>query len=591
MNKLSNGTEKMDGFRIRLFILLLLVPVILTAASRPITIDGLFDDWRDVPALEDQNEFISEDFFELKAANDDNFLFIYFSYHDNEHLLQNKNSARLFIDVDNNPGTGHPARRIGAELEWCFGCRSGNYYVFDGISQIYQNDIALRSAPTITSTRFELAIRLSSWPLNLNPARGDTIRFFLQNSQASDFLPDDPGGFVYALDSTAVPPPQPIPLAKDNANHLRVLTYNTLGGGLLKAGRKESFKRILLALSPDIMAFQEQGSYDQAAGQVADWLQERSLYHRGMGNNNLVVSRFPILESAILTRSGRTMAVLLDTRREMGKKLLLLNSHLACCDNDAARQYDCDELISLLRTWRSGAGPFPLEENTPIIHLGDFNLVGDSHQLRTLATGDILDEATFGADFPPDWDGTPLIDLFSRHTAIRMGYTWRDDRSSFSPGKLDYILYSDSQLGVGNHFVLNTLAMSPQDLQAYNLEANDTAIASDHLPRIADFYPSAPSSVQSQNPGPGPENFELLPAYPNPFNSSTEIGFELNRKGQTELSIYTSTGQLVESLISGELGAGRYKLIWQAENRPSGIYLCRLRFNQQTKVIKILLQK
>ena len=51
---------------------------------------------------------------------------------------------------------------------------------------------------------------------------------------------------------------------------------------------------------------------------------------------------------------------------------------------------------------------------------------------------------------------------------------------------LDRIGFADSLLSIGNHFVLNTEAMSPVDLNTYGLEAADS-LASDHLMHVADF--------------------------------------------------------------------------------------------------------
>lgn len=45
---------------------------------------------------------MDEDFAELKIANDHKFLFLKLSFHNCEHLLQDFNSIRLYIDTDNN---------------------------------------------------------------------------------------------------------------------------------------------------------------------------------------------------------------------------------------------------------------------------------------------------------------------------------------------------------------------------------------------------------------------------------------------------------------------------------------------------------
>ena len=67
-------------------------------------------------------------------------------------------------------------------------------------------------------------------------------------------------------------------------------------------------------------------------------------------------------------------------------------------------------MMKFLRDAKEGIGPIPLEANTPIVIVGDMNLVGFNEQLETLLTGDIFDEVTHGLDFNPDWDGNALLD-------------------------------------------------------------------------------------------------------------------------------------------------------------------------------------
>ena len=55
----------------------------------------------------------------------------------------------------------------------------------------------------------------------------------------------------------------------------------------------------------------------------------------------------------------------------------------------------------------------------------------------------------------------------------------------FSPGRLDWILYSDATLEVVNAFVLNTDKLSARALADAGLESEDTQ-ASDHLPVVVD---------------------------------------------------------------------------------------------------------
>ena len=114
--------------------------------SAPITIDGLFNDWftinlADVDGFGDGGE---EDFEYLKIANDNDFLFIYLEFQYDGILMQDWNDIHLYIDADANSETGQSVHGIGGVLDWCFGCRSGQFYIMDGMIEIYQNDLTLR---------------------------------------------------------------------------------------------------------------------------------------------------------------------------------------------------------------------------------------------------------------------------------------------------------------------------------------------------------------------------------------------------------------------------------------------------------------
>jgi len=470
-------------------------PNVRDSASFPVTIDGLFDDWESIPVVyaDPAGDGTDEDFSMLKIANDNDFMFFSIEFHDGEHLMQNWNDIHLYLDTDAEVNTGLPVHGIGAELDWCFGCRSGYFYIMDGIIEISQNDLTLRIAPTITGERFEIAISRSSAILTMDGTQEPTtIKIVLQGGgEAPDILPDEPGGIEYEFDSTPVPSPEIITLEKNEMEHLRILSYNVRQNGLFDSGRQARFERIIKALEPDIMGFQE--AYDDndtndvndIEALFEDWFPEVNWHVSSEWNGNFVVSRYPILHQG--NHSWKSMGVLLDTEEDLGTPLFFINSHFSCCDADDNRQEQVDELMSFVRDLKNGLGPFTLEYGTPIVHVGDFNLVGYRQQLTTLTDGDIVDEASYGIDFLPDWDDSPLTDLFSRQTHIRMGYTWRIDNSEYNPGKLDYILYTDSVLEPVKHFVLNTLAMSEEDLSFYNLNSEDTKIASDHLPRVMDI--------------------------------------------------------------------------------------------------------
>jgi endonuclease/exonuclease/phosphatase family metal-dependent hydrolase len=115
------------------------------------------------------------------------------------------------------------------------------------------------------------------------------------------------------------------------------------------------------------------------------------------------------------------------------------------------------------------------------------NLVGRASQVRTLLAGEIADEESFGPSHSADWDASPLADAEPRHAGGRDTFTWRDASSSFAPGRLDYIVFSDSVARLGNSFVLATEELDDATLDRYDLRRDDTLEASDHLPVVADL--------------------------------------------------------------------------------------------------------
>ena len=554
-------------------------------AAHPIVIDGLFDDWQEVPItiIDSEGDYNYDDWAELKITNDDDFIFFKISLHSENTLLQNWNNFFLYIDADRDSLTGHPYRGLGVELAWHFGNRTGQYFEQDGIIDLWQNDITLRQAPTVTSTEFEIAIARGSFVLS-DP---DSIAvIFSSFFDTGDYMPDSWGGVVYQLDTTVVGPAEPVLLEKSGT---RLISYNTLNTGILEPDRQAKFQRILQALNPDIIALQEHSEWNEIGDIISSWFPEDTWYQGYTFRDLVVLSKYPIINQANLISSERTMCALLQTDDPVNPNLLILNSHFSCCDNDDDRQEQVDELVQVLREWRlNDNGPFELPEGTPMFHVGDFNFVGYREQIETVSVGDIQDEATYGIDHPLDWDGTAITDLFSRHTHKRMAYTWRSDGSSFNPGKLDYVLYTDSNLSILNHFVLNTLAMPDSVLNEWELEAEDTNEASDHLPRIVDFMVTNLGIVGEPDL---PQQYILSHPYPNPFNPQVMIPITLAKEAHIQLRIHDIHGRLVISIADDVLPAGKKLFSWDGSQYPSGVYIVRCQAGHVMQTEKIILLK
>jgi len=79
------------------------------------------------------------------------------------------------------------------------------------------------------------------------------------------------------------------------------------------------------------------------------------------------------------------------------------------------------------------------------------------------------------------------------------------------------------------------------------------------------------------------ENKSLsLQNYPNPFNPETAIRFITAENGEVKLSVYNSMGELVATLVNGNLQAGLHSYKFNASSLTSGVYFYQLQFNGKT---------
>jgi hypothetical protein len=99
-----------------------------------------------------------------------------------------------------------------------------------------------------------------------------------------------------------------------------------------------------------------------------------------------------------------------------------------------------------------------------------------------------------------------------------------------------------------------------------------------------------------------PSSLILHPCYPNPFNSSVALSFQLPDASQIELKIYDISGREVASIVNplaSGWSTGKHSVVWEAKEMPSGIYFVRLSavscqlsaVNGQSIVQKVVLLK
>ena len=88
-----------------------------------------------------------------------------------------------------------------------------------------------------------------------------------------------------------------------------------------------------------------------------------------------------------------------------------------------------------------------------------------------------------------------------------------------------------------------------------------------------------------------PSEFALSSSYPNPFNPSTSMDLSLNESGYVSVKVYNVMGQVVSTLVDGNMDAGYHTLTWNADNMPSGMYLVRVQSGSNVETQKLMLLK
>lgn len=104
------------------------------------------------------------------------------------------------------------------------------------------------------------------------------------------------------------------------------------------------------------------------------------------------------------------------------------------------------------------------------------------------------------------------------------------------------------------------------------------------------------TGIEGDRGVPVPRSFFLGQNFPNPFNPSTTISFELTKDGEVLLEVYNLRGQSVKKLASGNKEAGTYRVCWNGTDEqgmrvPSGLYLYRLETPEFATTKKMVLLK
>jgi hypothetical protein len=99
---------------------------------------------------------------------------------------------------------------------------------------------------------------------------------------------------------------------------------------------------------------------------------------------------------------------------------------------------------------------------------------------------------------------------------------------------------------------------------------------------------TVPTSIDDDQ---SPTEFALSQNFPNPFNPSTVIGYQLSVSGRARLTVYDVLGREIANLVDGEMPAGSHTVTFDASKLTSGIYMYRLQAGGQILTRKMMLVK
>ena len=188
-----------------------------------------------------------------------------------------------------------------------------------------------------------------------------------------------------------------------------------------------------------------------------------------------------------------------------------------------------------------------------------------------------------------DIDGDSDFDLF-------IGYS-----NGFDPSPKGIAFYSNIGNSVNAVYSLVTMNWGNIELDTYSTSSYLCDIDNDGDDDIfigsanggLFFYRNLLYNNAVENPAfdLSPLTFDLLPCFPNPFNSSTTITFSIPTSSPVEIAVFDNLGRKVATLIDGMQPAGLNKVEWYGEGLSSGVYFISMEGFTIKQTQKVILLK
>jgi hypothetical protein len=152
-------------------------------------------------------------------------------------------------------------------------------------------------------------------------------------------------------------------------------------------------------------------------------------------------------------------------------------------------------------------------------------------------------------------------------------------------GVRDYSLYVADDDGEFKPYQLSVESTSLSFLTEEDRSYRFFVVASDNTGNLESLKTSGEVKVAVDPSSDVPASFALHQAYPNPFNPSASIPFDLPREGSVQMNVFDTLGRLVRTYNLGDLPAGRYEHVVRMADVASGVYLYEIRVASGTGLL------
>jgi len=447
--------------------------------NEQIVMDGFFEDWNAFPGFID-SEFDGEeiDLVKYSLTYDHQNLYLYFETTREIDLFDGTN-LKIYFDLDGNSNTGENINTIGAELILDFAKKEISFFHTENPKTQSMSSFDVLALPTYTSKAFEISIPILKDEFINTLVKSTTINIQLvAESTTEDYLPNLGEYFSENIEILKAPIFYDT-ISFKQPNTFRLLHYNTFHDGITNAERKNEFKALVKAINPDIISFNELwNTTEEQAKLFLNSCFPNEVWSVKKISGNITATKFEVNQWFEVSKGDRILGGLFTAKLETDTfQVYHTNMHLSCCAKDDQRKKQIlanNLFVDSLKTNQI------INSKKPMIISGDINLVGFKEQYDNLLRGKDFDNQI-------DYDNTELADVCPKSLNTNVTRTWRDAKSKYPPGRLDYIFYSDSNLKIVQSFVLDTETLLEKDLKRLGLSKTITTKASDHLPLVVDF--------------------------------------------------------------------------------------------------------